>query len=64
MQNIALNTVKVKISNGQQRLVVSPRSGAGAIDHDWEGAKGEFYLLARRKYRDTAGQVPKPRPAG
>jgi hypothetical protein len=51
MVKITWNPVKVKPRNGDAHVITGPNEALKFLDHDWEGAEGEFYYEAKRNCR-------------
>jgi hypothetical protein len=48
MVEITWNPVKVKPRNGGAKIISGPDAALNFLDHDWDGAEGEFYHEAKR----------------
>jgi hypothetical protein len=51
MVEITWNPVKVKPRNGGAQVITGPNEALKFLDHDWDGAEGEFYYEAKRNCR-------------
>ncbi len=51
MVEITWSPVKVKPRNGGAQVITGPNEALKFLDHDWDGAEGEFYYEAKRNCR-------------
>ncbi len=60
MKRITWQPVKVKPHNGGARIITGPDEALNFLDHDWDGAEGEFYHEAKRNCRRALQKAINP----